>query len=1188
MGLGYTYIWRGVILSFRCVKQVLRLRMGEFQNMASRFFIFTNYSHFEADDFYAMARIYDNIDVKFEDGLRDIITNTGVKRVDFCVGYFNLRGWNLVCKQIDNLPGDFVNEESNDGIIQVHRTCRLLIGMHQPDEELLHQIYSNEEHIPDNKFAGQQRLKIAKNFRRQLLIGLPTTEDESTLRQLSAQMKVGKVVVKLYIREPLHAKLYLAHRPDDNFNKIQAILGSSNLTYSGLTKQGELNAEFADSDNARKLSDWFDDRWNDKFCIDITQELIKIIDTSWASEQIIPPYYVYLKAAYHLSQEARSGIMEFTLSPEFKRELFDFQQTAVKIAARHLRNEKRGGAMIGDVVGLGKTITACAIAKLYETTFASSTLIICPANLQDMWKKYAAKYDLKVEIMSMAKPIDVENSRYFRLIIIDESHNLRNGSSGSRYLNIKKLIDHQDSNVLLLTATPYNKDFRDLSNQLRLFIKDEQDLGIRPEAYIRKLGGERQFMQRHSDIFIRSIEAFEKSDEIEDWNELMKLFLVRRTRTFIKENYAKTDSDNGRKYLQLPDGSRSYFPDRKPCAIKFNTTPGDQYSRLYSEEMIDHMESLELPRYGLSNYINDKATDEASTYEKQIFENLSRAGQRMMGFAKSTFFKRIDSSGFSFLLTLYRHIFRNMVFIYALDNKLKLPIGDENSLPDEFYDDEDPNSLLPSNEEAAITEVNGEIVIPTDIEVYKRKAENYYNFISLKNNVSMIDSKFFKRTLKQKLKKDCETILQMIYLCGNWIPKTDQKLNELEKLLCETHKDEKIVVFTQYSDTANYIYRQLVKRDVKQIAVVTGDSDNPTSIVEKFSPISNEKQNISAEEQYRIIIATDVLSEGQNLQDSHIIVNFDLPWAIIRLIQRAGRVDRIGQTSNEISCYSFFPAEGVENIISLRKRLNERINANANIVGSDEIFFEGNEKNLKDMFNEKSGVLDEEEDGDVDLSSQAFQIWKNATDANPELARIIPALSNMIYSTKSVTEPTNGGVITYAKTYNDFDVLTWLSPSGEIISQSQKRILQAMACSIDTPAVMPVKNHHELVASAIRRIQEETANTSIGGMLGSHRSTRYRIIGLLEHYYECDTNLFFSAEQKEDLKYAIDDIYNYPLLETAKTNLGKMLNQNQNNDDIVKYVLELRKDNNLCRLPTVDNAHKDPSIICSLGLCSDK
>ena len=106
--------------------------------------------------------------------------------------------------------------------------------------------------------------------------------------------------------------------------------------------------------------------------------------------------------------------------------------------------------MIGDVVGLGKTITACAIAKIHETTYASSTLIICPANLQEMWKKYARKYDLKVDIMSMAKPIDVDNARYYRLIIIDESHNLRNGAKGSRYRNIKQLIDRQDSNVLLL------------------------------------------------------------------------------------------------------------------------------------------------------------------------------------------------------------------------------------------------------------------------------------------------------------------------------------------------------------------------------------------------------------------------------------------------------------------------------------------------------------------------------------------------------------------------------------------------------------------------------------------------------------------------------------------------------------------------------------------------------------------
>ena len=784
-------------------------------------------------------------------------------------------------------------------------------------------------------------MQIAVEFKKQLLIGLPTKQDEWTLRRLSSQLKDGKVVVKLYLKEPLHAKLYLAYRPSDFSSKIIGIMGSSNLTYSGFKGQGELNADFTDSDHVQKLANWFDDRWNDRFCLDITQELIKVIDESWASEKIIPPYYIYLKTAYHLSQEARSGIKEFTLTPEFRHELFDFQQTAVKIAARHLRNEKRGGAMIGDVVGLGKTITACAIAKIYETTYASSTLVICPANLQDMWRKYAIKYDLKVDIMSMSKPIDVDSARYYRLIIVDESHNLRNG--GKRYNNIKSLIEHQDSNVLLLTATPYNKDFSDLANQLKLFIGEDQDLGIRPEEYIRQLGGERAFMQRHSEIFIRSIRAFEQSPYAEDWNELMKLFLVRRTRTFIKENYAKVDETDGRKYLLFNDGSRSYFPDRIPKALKFETVEGDQYSRLYSSSMIGMMEDLQLPRYGLVKYINENKTIDATTIEKQLLENLSRAGNRMMGFCKSTFFKRIDSSGFSYLLTLYRHILRNMVFVYAIENKLPLPIGDENTLPDEYIADEDSNLQFFSSDEDRVIAEGATITFPTDIDVYRKKAQEYYQIISTKNNLAWLDSKYFKRTLKQHLLSDCEKIIDMIKLCGDWKPADDQKLLELEKLLSDIHSKEKVIVFTQYSDTALYVYKQLKRRGFDHIGYVTGGYKNPTEMVERFSPVSNGKTNLSPDDEIRVLIATDVLSEGQNLQDAHVIVNYDLPWAIIRLIQRAGRVDRIGQKENKIFCYSFFPADGVESIIRLRSRLNERINENANIVGSDEIFFEGNE-----------------------------------------------------------------------------------------------------------------------------------------------------------------------------------------------------------------------------------------------------
>lgn len=1125
-----------------------------------------------------MARIYDNIDVKFEQGLKNIIDSPNVKRVDFCVGYFNLRGWKLIVDQVNNLPGDYVDENGDN----VFRICRLLIGMHRPNEEYIRMLYGKGDILPDANMVQRCKLQIAIDFRRQLLLGLPTKQDEWTLRRLSAQLKEGKVVVKLYLREPLHAKIYIAHKEDYSCPRV-CVMGSSNLTYSGLTRQGELNAEFANEDETGKFYNWFCDRWEDKFCIDITKELIEVIDNSWASEKDIPPYYIYLKIAYHLSEEARNGIKEFVLTPEFRHELFDFQQNAVKIAARHLNNEKRGGAMIGDVVGLGKTITACAIAKIYEMTFASSTLIICPANLQDMWRKYVRKYDLKADIMSMSKPIDVDSARYYRLIIVDESHNLRNG--GKRYQNIKALIEHQDSKVLLLTATPYNKDFSDLSNQLRLFLSDDQDLGIRPEAYIRSLGGERAFLQQHSDIFIRSIKAFEKSPFTEDWNELMKLFLVRRTRSFIKQYFAKEDQTNHRRYLEFPDKTRSYFPERLPKAIKFTTTPGDQYSRLYSEDMITLMRSLLLPRYGLNKYISEAKTSDASRHEQQLIENLSRAGQRMMGFCMSTFFKRIDSSGFSFLLTLYRHILRNCVFIYALDNKLPLPIGDENSLPDDYIEDEDTNTTMFGEELDVQAAVGATLHIPTDLATYMEKGKEYYDIITGKNNVAWLPSAYFKRTLKQQLSKDCETLIKMIELCGDWQQQTDEKLNELQQLIEGEHKDDKIIIFTQYSDTARYIYNQLRKRGVQAIDYATGDSDNPTAIVERFSPVSNENPDMPKSEQTRVLIATDVLSEGQNLQDAHVIVNFDLPWAIIRLIQRAGRVDRIGQTSDLIDCYSFFPADGVEKVIKLRSRLNDRINKNANIVGSDEVFFEGNEQNLRDMFNEKSGVLDDEDDAEVDLSSQAYQIWKSATDARPELKQIIPNLQNMIYSTRTIDDPLQEGVITYARTANDFDIMTWLNRDGEFITQSQKRILDALRCSADTPAVPAMEQHHELVGKAVELMKTQSQSVS-GGILGNRFSTRYRIVALLEHYYEQPVTLFFDENSREQLKQAIDDIYNYPLLEQTKFMLGRMLRASgkSSSDDIVEYVLEMRRTGALCRIEEESSQNKENTIICSMGL----
>ena len=158
------------------------------------------------------------------------------------------------------------------------------------------------------------------------------------------------------------------------------------------------------------------------------------------------------------------------------------------------------------------------------------------------------------------------------------------------------------------------------------------------------------------------------------------------------------------------------------------------------------------------------------------------------------------------------------------------------------------------------------------------------------------------------------------------------------------------------------------------------------------------RDRVMPKDELRVLVATDVLSEGQNLQDCAVVVNYDLPWAIIRLIQRAGRVDRIGQRAEKIFCHSFLPADGVEQIINLRRRVRTRLRQNAEVVGSDESFFEDDmdEKPILDLYNEKSSVL-EETDSEVDLASLAYQIWKNAVDADPKLQKIIPELPNVVF-----------------------------------------------------------------------------------------------------------------------------------------------------------------------------------------------
>ena len=1122
-----------------------------------------------------MPRIFDNIDLTLRDGLIQTLQLTGVTRLDAAIGYFNMRGWSVLRDVVDDLP---LSTDPN--------TVRLIIGMQgRPEEDIRRFLRSSNADDMDNQTAQRLRETAVADLKRQLEIGYPQANDRLTLRTLRRQLVEGRVKVKLFLRSSLHAKLYLRHRVDVD-NPRTGFVGSSNLTFSGLSGQGELNVDVLEQDATEKLHQWFEDRWNDRFCLDVTDDLIEIIDSSWSSERIILPYLIHLKIAYFLSEDAREGLIQFGLPASLQAQLLEYQSAAVRITARNLMT--RGGAMIGDVVGLGKTLVATAIALLLQEERSYETLIICPKNLVPMWESYKDIHRLHGRVVSLSMVHqELPELRRHRLVIIDESHNLRNAKRRD-YQAIRAYIEQNDPKVLLLTATPFNTSMNDVSSQLRVFLDEDADLGIRPEAAIDAMDSNQynEFLRRCDDR-PSSLKAFDRSEETEDWQRLLAQFLVRRTRRFIEDNYAERD-EGDRPFLRFASGDRFYLPKRQPHPLPFEADASDPVSLMESDDVFQALDSLRLPRYDLASYLRDDGVVHPSPLEQEILEDLRNASGNLKGFTRTMLLKRLSSSGAVFGLSLQRHLLRNHMYLSAINGGGFLPVGsvsDEQILGDsderltiplsEVNNEEQPTLLDPIDEHAPEDR-------PRSTEEWSDVAGRCLTFLERHGSttVKWLNAELFSDDLREALEHDAAVIQDLLVNFGLWNHRHDSKLDALYELVAGTHAHEKILIFSEYADTAEYIAKALHFRGVLGVQVATGDSENPTLLARRFSPRSNAELGPppSPDDEIRVLVATDVLSEGQNLQDCHIVVNFDLPWAIVKLIQRAGRVDRIGQMHPTVDLYTYLPSTGVDAVLNLRSRVAARLARNAAVFGSDEGFFgDPNETRIiRALFDENADYPDDAQAEEVDYTSAAFEIWRRALEATPDLAEQARLLPDVTGTTMASTNPRAPGVLVFTRSEQGFDRVGFASPTSPAVRLSPLDALRITTCTPDTPAESEIDDQYELMGSVVDgplAVEELDPEMHLTGI---RKRSWERVMHLLDAH---DGGRLFDPDA--DSREALQALRARPLTEAAKQSLSRALRE-RTPQDLLALVTQLHQEG---RLTVNYEAEEDElRIICSMGI----
>lgn len=1134
-----------------------------------------------------MAEIYDNLGylpqeegrgVKLADALHR--TMEYYDRLDIATGYMNLSAWDEFADEIGQAPFEPGTP-----------VARILLGMvPRSITEQMHREAQAEmrgesvSSSPKNDERAGYRDELVQHLRGQLMAGGTSSSRRQALLTLKEHLESGRVQMKVYTKQALHGKTYVAHTPKErNPYPVVGFVGSSNFTRPGLHTNLELNVELTDSDHAAKLKNWFEKLWRERTSFDITREIIDLIDQSWVEPA--DPYDVYMKVCYELSEDARFGEQEYALSPRLEHMLMDYQKSAAHTLARRLM--RRGGTMLGDVVGLGKTLTAIAVASMLQNEENMRVLVLCPKNLEQMWDKHLSEYDVvgKVVRYSMAAAELPDLARY-QLVICDESHNLRNENT-QVWRAIKEYVSRNESRVLLLTATPFNLSFSDVKAQLALYLDEDVDLGIIPEAGLKEYP--RKFDKLEGNL--STLRAFEISEEPEDWRTLMSDHLVRRTRAYTKRQ-APTEmwtSPDGlvtkeRSYLELSTG-KFYYPDWVSQPVSHSFKADDPARFMEDDQTLDDLRDLRLPRYDISGYDNPSAYH--SPEDRAIIEAARSGRGNVRGFVLSGLYKRLSSSGYSFIQSLTRQLIRNELWIYAIDHQLSVPTGS-------FSDDQ---LGLEGSDAADFESVDG-----LQVQDLGENLEQMYESLvqSAPAQTRWVSSKVFTSRLRDDLQHDSELIKAMLKRFGTWKVETDSKLHALRDLIEQKHANDKVLVFTEYKDTAYYIADGLRQLGVENVAAVAGDTDDPASYARRFSPVSNRvptEQVSDAEapaqngsDELRVLVATDVLSEGQNLQDAHVVVNYDLPWAIIRLIQRAGRVDRVGQVHHEVNVY-LISHQTVERTLKLRSRIRERLESAAKAFGADQAFFtdmssdDAAARTLEDFYSGNLDSSEPDEEG-IDAVSEAAERWADFAKKYPEDAERIMKMQDKRLATRalrgeSAVHPAddNALMVSYVRTNSEIDLFAVRSYDPATDSTKESMVPPAKALGLfyaeySTPSQETDPKDYDLQQKLTQYVLRQEGTTH-----GNLRGVRRQVF---RRFYGADSTASLDTlELQERERKVLDKLYHYPLRRQAESELRRMLRRKADNRSLLDALLRMQQDDELL---VKESDMQMARVVCSLAI----